>query len=109
MTDGQDRGALFVRQEELEDKIKALRQHLGTQGQMLAEFGAALKNAPANIAFTNAPPGLGEIPLELLNKGAFEWSQLETAVSLTSLARTIQELRKTQDELQQTREVLARR
>ena len=109
MTSSEDRGALFMRQEQFEDKVKALTQHLAAQGQILAEFGAALRSEPASIAFTNAPMGLGAVPFELLGKGAFEWSRLEAAVSLTSLAQTIQELRQAQDDLKQTQQALARR
>lgn len=105
----EDRGALFVRQEDLEDTIKKLLQYLNSQGTLLANFGAALKTAPALITFPNAPHGLSSSPLHLHGKSTFEWSQLESAASPITLARKIQELRQAEFELEQVKKALARR
>lgn len=103
---GMSRGDLFVKQEELEKKIKRIQAELGEIGGVLTNFGQRLVRDPERVTFSNAPSPLGNIPMELLGAPTLEWRSLSQALVLEPIGQRIQDLREAQSELRQVERAL---
>lgn len=102
----QDRGALLLQQEQIQNQIQQIRQQLTTASQMMSRFAAQLTQRPENIVFSNAPSPLGNFGPELMGAPSIEWNQLKGALGLEGIAQLIQDLRAKEKELQQVQQRL---
>lgn len=83
-------GTLFTERKQLRAQAESLRMELVARGTLLQEFGRRLAEEPAKVTFANAPPGLGEMPAELMVRPGFEWTRFP---DMGDTAQKIQDLR----------------
>ena len=88
--DKQQRGLLLADQEECEQKVAEIRRKLSGMGQILKDLGVALLSKPENVVFANAPSGLGDAPIDLINVPGFDWGKIP---KIEHIAQLIQDLR----------------
>ena len=95
--DKQERGALLADQEELEEKIASIKKQLSDMATTWKDLSIAITSNPERVIFSNAPEGMGSIPMELINTPSFEWNRIP---KIEVMAQLIQELRKEQSHLE---------
>jgi hypothetical protein len=103
--ESQARAQLLLEQETTEDRLRELRAALQHAGRILAALGNALAASPEAIAFANAPPPLGHMPLQLMHGKAFDWNSIPDKMVI---AQKIQDLRDLQDRLAELQRKLRR-
>jgi len=91
--DKQERGALFVEQEEAEEAVRTIRAQLEKSGNFLRNFALALIQSPSHVTFSNAPNELGSFPTELMHVEPFNWQDIP---DMRTVAKLIQDLRREQ-------------
>jgi len=94
--DKQQRGMLLADKEEAEQNISDIIGKLASMGQILKELGNAMLSKPEIIVFANAPSGLGESPIDLINVPSFNWDKIP---KIEQIAKLIQDLRHEQRRL----------
>ena len=89
--DKQARGLLLADQEEAQRNISRLKKQLSDMGTIWEALGSAIISNPESVNFSDAPQGLGDIPINYLRGPSFPWSQIPQK---EVVARLIQDLRK---------------
>ena len=94
--DKQARGLLLADQEEAQRNISRIRKQLTDMGTIWEALGSSIISDPEKVVFSNAPEGLGNIPIDVYGVPSFIWDQIPQK---EVVARLIQDLRKEESRL----------
>lgn len=87
----QERGALLVKQENLNDNIANTKRRLARFGEKLKELSNSISEHPEKTTFSNAPPEFSDIPQGLTSIKSLNWPDIPT---LEEVAQSVIDLQK---------------
>ena len=93
----QERGILLADKEEAEQNIARIKKQLNGLAVIMERLIQSIIKNPEKVIFSNAPEGIGSIPMNLINTPSFDWKEIP---KIEIMAQLIQDLRKEQSHLE---------